>query len=77
MDSGFRDSSRVIKKSQVLPAGSVPPPEKSVEASLPGVRLREENSEIKAIEVHCNCGSKIVIDCDYSGAKAQGEGHEK
>lgn len=39
-------------------------------AHLPKVQCREEGGVVKSIEVVCPCGSKIVIDCDYS----KGEG---
>lgn len=59
----FSASPRVIKKDQVRlqPAGGTPAPS----ASLPSVRLREEGGVVKAIEVSCTCGGKIVIDCEY------------
>lgn len=54
---------RVIKKSQVHVTGSsgvAPGP------GQPSVQIREEGGKIRALEVHCPCGGKILIDLEFS-----------
>lgn len=34
-------------------------------ASAPEVKLHRVNGVVEAIEVHCSCGEKILIRCDY------------
>ena len=60
----FSASPRVIKKDQVR-LQSVAGAHSAASPPLPAIQLREEGGVVKAIELTCVCGGKIVIDCEY------------
>lgn len=65
--SGLLSGSRVRVAAQSVSVGSPAPVAEPIDDTAPGLQIRliRDGEVIRAIEVTCTCGERIVLDCLY------------